>query len=182
MLKICGKRKIMNKFKLELPYIISKFEKHNEIKDRLLALIDILQAKESSQAGYKIKTDWHLPAEVKREYHEFIYPMISEHMIKVFDELAHQNFKLTNYWFQQYEKDGVHNWHQHRGASWSNIYYVELGKDCPKTILKNPSNLEQLIIPNVTEGDILTIPGLVWHSSQSNKSSDRKTVYVFNTW
>lgn len=172
----------MNKFKLEIPYIVSKFEKHNEVKDKLLTLIDAAQSSEPSHAGYEIKTDWNLPIEVKREYHEFIYPIISQHMIKVFQELNHKDFELRNYWFQQYSKNGVHNWHQHKGASWSNVYYVELGKNCPKTILKNPMNMDQLIVPNVEEGDILTIPGLVWHSSQPNRSDNRKTVYVFNVW
>lgn len=172
----------MNKFKLELPYIVSKFEKHNEIKEKLLNLIDRAEHKQTSDIGHEIKTDWMIPVEVKREYHEFVQPLINQHMLDVFRELNHQDFTLRNFWFQQYSKNGAHNWHQHRGISWSNIYYIELGKDCPKTVLRNPMNMEQLIIPNVVEGDILTIPGLVWHSSQPNKSNERKTVYVFNVW
>lgn len=172
----------MNKFKLEIPYVISKFKKHNEVKSKLLELIDKAEAKDIFELGDQMRTDWVIPNSVRKEYFEFIQPILDEHMNEVFFSLNHEGAVVRNFWFQQYKYNGTHNWHQHRGISWSNVYYVELGKDSPRTALKNPINNQQIIIPEVTEGDILTIPGLVWHCSQPNNSDQRKTVYVFNVW
>jgi hypothetical protein len=171
----------MDTFKLEIPFVISKFKRHHEIKDQLLTLIDKAEANNIIDFEQEIRTDFHIP-NIRKEYFEFVQPMLDQHMLNVFSSLNHEEPVVRNFWFQQYKKNGKHGWHQHRGISWSNVYYVELGKDSPKTILKNPINSDEIITPEVEEGDILTIPGLVWHCSRPNMSDDRKTVYVFNVW
>jgi hypothetical protein len=172
---------VINKFKLEIPYIISKFKKHKEIKHKLLTLIDESQANNILDSNQEIRTDFHI-TNVRKKYFEFAQPILNEHMIKVFESLNHEDPVVRNFWFQQYKKNGKHGWHQHRGISWSNVYYVELGKDAPKTVFKNPINNQETIVPEVEEGDILTMPGVIWHCSEPNMSDCRKTVYVFNVW
>ena len=171
----------MNKYKLEIPFVISEFKKHHEVKNQLLDLIDKAKANDIVDPEQEIRTDFHI-SNVRKEYFEFIQPILDQHMLEVFENLNHKEAMVKNFWFQQYKKNGKHGWHQHRGTSWSNVYYVELGKDSPKTLLKNPLNENETILPEVKEGDILTIPGLVWHCSEPNLSDDRKTVYVFNVW
>lgn len=173
----------MKKYKLEVPYIVSKFEKHKEVKKTLLSLIDETPANSLYEASGKIsRSDWLISDLSKKKYIKYIQPLINKHISQVYDEIGYDNFKIGHCWFQQYMKNDSHGWHQHRGASWSNVYYVELEKDGPKTIFKNPFNLNEIVIPEVEEGDILTLPGLAWHCSEPNQSTNRKTVYVFNVF
>jgi len=172
----------MKKYKLEVPYIVSKFRKHKEVKNTLLNLIDATSANSLHEFGGSIfRSDWLL-SDLNKKYVEYIQPLINEHISKVYEEIGYDNFRVGRCWFQQYMVNDCHNWHQHRGASWSNVYYVELSEDGPKTVFKNPFDLNEIITPDVEEGDILTLPGLVWHCSKPNQSINRKTVYVFNVF
>jgi hypothetical protein len=60
------------------------------------------------------------------------------------------------------------------------VYYLELPTDGPKTVFKNPFNSEEIIYPDVKEGDILTFPSILEHCSPSNNSTHRKTIISFN--
>jgi hypothetical protein len=173
----------MKKFSLEVPYVISKFARHEEIKEKLLELIgkaSAINIYDRENNVYISRTDWLLKGTARREYFEFINPMMTEHISPIMKGLDHDGFIVGSYWFQQYLKDDTHNWHQHRGASWSNVYYVELGDGAPRTTFRNPVNREEVVTPEVQEGDVLTMPGFIWHCSQPNRSEGRKTVYVFN--
>ena len=173
----------MQKFELGVSYIVSSFGYHAEIKETLLGLIDKAEAvniTDNANNVYISRTDWLIKNSAKRKYFEHIRPLIQEHITEVMSALNHDNFTIGSHWFQQYSTSDTHNWHQHRGASWSNIYYVELPNDAPRTMFKQPTDMNNVFVPDVKEGDILTMPGFVWHSSQPNMSKQRKTVCVFN--
>ena len=51
--------------------------------------------------------------------------------------------------------------------------------DAPPTTIINPFD-NSIIVPEVTEGDILSFPGSVLHSSPKNHSNQRKTIIAFN--
>jgi len=169
----------MIKGKLNCSYIISKFKNHLEIKDQVVNLVNYENAPSVNQGDSLYSTDWNLNHNRDRKYLNLLFPHINEHMKYVFEELNHNNFEYETFWFQQYKKADFHRWHQHRGNSWTNIYYLEFDKDSPKTLIKDPVS-QEIIAPEVEEGDILTFPGFIWHCSPISVSETIKTVIVFN--
>jgi hypothetical protein len=165
---------------IDCPYVISKFEEHSKIKNTLLQLIEELGQSHLDDGIDKIdNTDYNV-SNVKKKYWDFLYPSLTEHMKNVYSELGFSEFGYLNYWFQQYYKNNFHNWHVHGTASWTNIYYLELPSDDVKTHIRNQKT-ESILIPNVEEGCILTLPAILWHCSPINLKEERKTVIVFNT-
>jgi hypothetical protein len=178
---------MITKYKLDVPFIVSKFKEHNHVKDTILDLISKQPSVEETGkiAGYQnndriFKTDWYVNSVDPREYWKFLFPYLDNHMAPVFANLYLKSCIYTNYWFQQYETLDTHGWHRHDRTFYSNVYYLELPKDGPRTIFKNPFNGEEIIHPDVEEGDILTFPSIVEHCSMPNVSSGRKTIISFN--
>lgn len=165
---------------LNVSYIISKFEFHDEMKETLLSSIESMNINTIEDDGQCIKkTDWNLDYSVDRMYWKILQPKLTEHMIDVYKELGFTNFGYTNYWFQQYYYDDFHSWHVHSKASYTNIYYLELPGNDVRTNLKDQKN-NTFLIPDVKEGYILTMPGIIWHCSPPNRTNKRKTSIVFN--
>jgi len=168
------------RYEINVPYIVSKFEKHNNVKDQLLELISKQACVSENKGGDKInRTDWYTEPGASRDYWNFLFPDLEKHMTDVFSNLHLKECTYTNYWFQQYEYLDTHGWHRHRHCFYSNVYYIELPKDGPKTIFKHPI-YGNIICPEVEEGDILTFPSILEHCSAPNQSSKRKTVLSFN--
>jgi hypothetical protein len=164
----------------DFPYVISKFQKHEELKETLLESLNISQSISYTDAYDNIsKTDWYIDANIARPYLDILFEPLDQHMITVLEQLKHDDFKYQTFWFQQYIRDNTHRWHQHRGTSWASVYYLELEKNGPPTVFKTLTG-EEVIMPDVSEGDILTFPGFVWHCSPINRIDNRKTVIAFN--
>ena len=165
-----------------LPYVVSKFESHSDLKQQVLDLMydDVGDSLELDGLDKVSKTDWYVDGRIPRKYLQFVFPYLNSHMINVMAELGQGEFKYSEFWYQQYKTTDKHRWHNHIGASWANVYYVELSNGAPRTILKNPFNKQEILIPELEEGDILSFPGTIWHCSPENESKERKTVIAFN--
>ena len=74
----------------------------------------------------------------------------------------------------------THKWHVHGRAHWSNVYFVELPNRDMKTQIFDIRK-EKLIEYDVKEGDIISFPAMLCHSSPPNLSDERKTIIAFNT-
>ena len=169
------------RYEIAVPYIVSKFEHHTDVKEQLLDLISKQDCITENDHGDKIsKTDWYTAPGTVREYWKFLFPMLEEHMKDVMLNLQIKEYAFTNYWFQQYEHLDTHGWHRHRHCFFSNVYYIELPKDGPSTIFKNPVDGKTILCPEVEEGDIITFPSIFEHCSAPNQSINRKTVISFN--
>jgi len=173
---------IVQKIPVGCPIIISKFEKHDEIKNQLLSLIEKQNWTNTDfhPLDKVSRTDWYIDKGLQRDYWEFLFPIVQEHMKEVFAELRYDNFKIANYWFQQYCKNDNHGWHVHDESFWSSVYYVELPIDAPATMLEDPMDQDNKIVPDVYEGYILTFPAIIRHCSPVIDSDVRKTVIAFN--
>jgi hypothetical protein len=171
----------MKNYSAEIPFIISKFKHHTQLKDKVLELIN------SSEGNHIVvddnetisRSDWNLTNSPKL-YWQLIFPYIEEHMINVFSLINYDDTKFANAWFQQYKKTDVHGWHRHHDVFWANVYYVELPKDAPGTVFKNILKKGEFIYPDVREGDILTFPAMIDHCSPPNQSLLTKTIISFN--
>jgi len=120
-------------------------------------------------------TDWHLP---DSRCLDLIREPLENSTIRAFASLGY-SVNFGKMWFQQYKTNSQHEWHTHRGAHYSCIYYLELPPGTPFTEFKNMHNDETYSIP-VQEGDILAAPAFLMHRSPQNTSEHRKTIIAFN--
>jgi hypothetical protein len=99
-------------------------------------------------------------------------------------------WRVESYWYNQYESNSGsdHPWHNHEypnpfgedilTGSLTCIYYVEVDESL-MTVLKHPETGQE-VIPEVKEGQILTMDGKIFHKSPRNFTNTRKTVISFN--
>ena len=169
------------KHEIAVPYIVSKFKQHADVKEQLLDLIDKQDCVALDDHEIRIsRTDWISNVGPARDYWNFLFPMLEEHMKDVMLNLNIKEYNFTNYWFQQYKHLDTHGWHRHRHCFFSSVYYIELPKDGPSTIFKNPVDGKTILRPEIEEGDIITFPSIIEHCSAPNQSTNKKTVISFN--
>lgn len=169
---------------LKVPILIYKVKNHNKLKDVILYNIDKMgnhslneKFNEHKQASCISNTDWHLDSNLFRPYYDTICPIIKNNINVLKRKLKlNCDLNLVNYWFQQYQNGDYHEWHNHYGY-YSSIYYVELPKDSVKTTFKIMDKKYEF---EVTEGDIISFPSMLYHKSKPNKSNKRKTIVSFN--
>jgi hypothetical protein len=169
----------MKTYKIECNYVISSFKKHLEVKDHLLKLIEDCPSLPINDADIISKTDWYVPSTIQRPYINFLIENMKPDLDLIMHELKHDRYKLSNYWFQQYETNNTHKTHQHTNTTFACVYYLEFPEDGPKTSIIEP-HTEKHIQADVKEGDILVFPAHLWHYSPPNLSDKRKTVIAIN--
>jgi len=157
-------------------YKIRKLKEHSDIKQKVLGLI---ADSPGAKTGEITRTDWYTGKGKTKEYFKFLLPILSPYIEKIIGDLGHREGYIETYWFQQYETNSEHPWHTHPICAWSNVYYLEFPKDGPKLEIKMPFSNE-IIIPDVEEGDLITFPSNFYHRSPVNKSSNRKTIVAFD--
>lgn len=168
--------------RLDSVYTIADFKDHAEIKDNLLSLID------ESPAGTMVndvdqlnvtKVDWDNSFDMSRPWVDYLVPRLNPHIASVFKEMGFNKFKINEIWFQQYLGRASHGWHTH-GSHFTNVYYLELDEDAPKTVLINPFTREEFI-PDVVEGQTIVFPSYVVHKSPDQYFDVRKTIISWNS-
>ena len=159
-------------------------QNHAQLKPTILEAIAKLGTHSAITQFERISnTDWHIKRDVStkfenKEYLEIIRPVLLKHNKQVADYVGVTDIHTNHIWFQQYEKLDFHGWHNHGNCMYSNVYYVELDKSCPRTSFKFMGTEFSI---DVEEGDILTFPSFFSHCSKPNKSGLRKTVVAFNS-
>ncbi len=159
-----------------------RLEKHDEIKDTLLSLIDVADYKSPNSEVAEVditKTDWHNSTNPNRPWFQYIKDHITPHMTDMYRSLGYGGFTLNEIWFQQYLSSSKHGWHSH-SANYTNVYYVELPEGTPRTVIVEPATKKHIEL-EVNEGDVVCFPSFVLHKAPENKSDKRKTIVSFNT-
>ena len=160
----------------------SKLKNHDELKNSLLALVE-----DSNYFSPKIencevnisKTDWDFATDFTRPWVEKFLNYSLDHISNTYSECGYNHVEIFDIWFQQYLNNSEHGWHIH-SHNFTNVYYLELPVDAPKTILVNPYNQKTMIELDVEEGDIVFFPSYVLHKTGKNKSEKRKTIVSYN--
>ncbi len=160
---------------IKCPYVISYFDKHSEIKNDVLNIIN----SQNFPYGEISNTDWHINGEIPRKYADLVNIDLMNHMRKVFNALNFEKIFIKNYWYQQYKNNSNHPWHVHSGCNFTNVYYLELPSGEVATNIINPQD-NSIIVPDVYEGCVLTMPSFVYHCSPQNTTNKTKTVIAFN--
>jgi len=167
--------------KFESFYIINKIYEHKIIKNKLLNFINEIPLNSINTINEKINhTDWTLPKNFERKYLNFFLEIINPYMIKIMKFLKTEEYKIDNIWFQQYTKNNFHNWHVHENSNYTNVYYLELPDKEMKTKILN-INTNKIIEIDVQEGDVITFPAHLPHTSEIIKNDKRKTIISFNS-
>jgi len=173
---------MIKKFHIDCQYLIHKLPEHKKIKNKLLSLIDKAENKRVFDEGSETdisKADWFHAGEFsKREWCEFLKPFLVPVVIEMCKELGFDGFKMWEIWFQQYYNKDSHGWHSH-SANWTNVYYLELPENAPKTQIVNPYTKEVLTI-DIKEGDILMFPSFILHRAPPIENDVRKTIISYN--
>tara|TARA_R110000787_G_scaffold72168_2_gene161027 strand:+ start:679 stop:1242 length:564 start_codon:yes stop_codon:yes gene_type:complete len=158
-------------------YIKTNFDQHKKFKNIFLELIDRLPKQKIEDVN---NSDWNLPVDYKREYLDLFYDLIKPYWENICNQMCCNKWTITNGWFQQYKK-GFHDWHNHGGVHFSSVYYLELPGKEYQTNFFNPYTKKLINNLGVKEGDIITTPAFIPHTSIKNKNNKRKTVIVFNS-
>jgi hypothetical protein len=172
------------KYRLDAPYYISSFKKHSELKDSVLEAInnqkEFDRLVETEDAVDITRCDWNTSRwDYSKQWFQIIQEDFVEHMTTVSKELGYEFFRLKEIWFQQYEQNSHHGWHVH-GSNWTNVYFLELPEDSPKTQFINPYDQTTVAEFDIKEGDILTFPSFVIHRAPPNLGTSRKTIISWN--
>jgi hypothetical protein len=171
------------KYRMDCPFIIGQFEKHNELKEQVLAAINEAEADHLVEPEDNMdisRCDWRLGRwDHTRKWFQSLQPHWHDHMMSVSKELGYEFFRLKEIWFQQYNTNAHHGWHVH-GSNWTNVYFLEMPEDSPKTQFINAFNQTEIGTFEIKEGDILTFPSFVVHRAPINLSNNRKTIISWN--
>lgn len=163
-------------------YVVADLAVHDQIKNTLLSLIDNSPAGSMSNDTDRLnvtKVDWDKSTDFSRPWVEYLLNHLNPHIASVFKEMGFSKFLLKEIWFQQYLNRASHGWHTH-GSHFTNVYYLELDDDAPKTVLINPFTREEFT-PDVKEGQTIVFPSYVIHKSPDDFFEKRKTIVSWNS-
>jgi hypothetical protein len=163
---------------IKTSYIVTKIKEHEQIKNELLSLINKIPKNKYQEISH---TDWNLPKDYKREYLEYFYNIIKPYMLEMTGLLNEKTWSIQNGWFQQYYKKDIHVWHRHQKVNFTNVYYLELPKDTLVTKIKPELNNEKTYALKAIEGDMVTFPACISHTSEKIRNNLRKTIISFNS-
>jgi hypothetical protein len=173
---------MIKKHRLESVYAVADFEPHEEIRDNLIRLIDQSPAKSMVNEIDLLnvtKVDWDGSTDFSRPWTQYLMTYLNPHIAQVFKEMGFSKFKINEMWFQQYIGKASHGWHTH-GSHFTNVYYLELDENAPKTVLINPFTREEFV-PDVKEGQTIVFPSYVIHKSPEDFFENRKTIISWNS-
>tara|TARA_B100000900_G_C20193827_1_gene559008 strand:+ start:92 stop:598 length:507 start_codon:yes stop_codon:yes gene_type:complete len=155
-----------------------KFDKHYEIKDKLLDLINHAPYTKIDSKDVISKTDYYING-LEKDYIDYIRPQIINFLYECFKNHKIAGYEVSNMWFQQYYKNDIHKWHTHKNTHFTCVYFVEMPDSDQKTLIRNFGS-EDLIEYEAEEGDIIIFPAFLSHASPYLTSDNRKTIISFN--
>jgi hypothetical protein len=166
---------------INFPVSIKQFAEHSMHKHAMLDAIARQENVEHLQ-GLNIdifRCDWE-PAryDYDREWLNIMKPGLFVHLEEWLTHHGYHTFNIAEIWFQQYITGSSHHWHTHSG-NFTNVYYLDLPEDSPKTEWINPLT-RQVHTFDVKEGDIITFPSWVIHKAPKNESREMKTIISWN--
>lgn len=162
-------------------YSIQKIKKHEDIKEKLLFLIEKDSFDSINDGIDKIKkTSWQKESR-NNEWQNYFLNSCLEEINMQYQDLGYSYYEIKNIWFQQYEKGDHHGWHSHPDVTFSNVYFLELpGKEMATEFIDPYS--KKIIKIDCHEGDLITFPAYLNHRSPKNFKENKKTVIVFNSY
>ena len=107
-------------------------------------------------------------------YQDKVVKAIHENLYIALEGMKCFEYKISNMWFHQYNKESFFDWHTHPQTNYSAVYFVELPSDELATEIYGVKKLKP------REGDLLVFPGFLPHRSPVNNTDSRKTIISLN--
>jgi len=172
------------KYSIDSILIHGEFSEHNSLKNTILNSIaeqesDSLVQIDSYYSDTINKLDWSRAKDFNRSWVKIIKPKLENYLDLVAQRAGYQRVIIEELWFQQYAQGNTHGWHIH-GSNYTGVYYLELDESGPKTELVVPNNQNQIVVPDIKEGDILLFPSYTIHRAPQVHNNIRKTIISFN--
>jgi hypothetical protein len=172
----------MKQINTSFPIFIKKLKQHDDVKDIVLQHINEQESCEElvGDGNNITRVDWHTSRfDNNRPWVRVLGSLFGSYILEWGDNFGYSGFEVAEMWFQQYEKNAIHNWHVH-GCNFTGVYYLELPDDAAKTEYLDPCNFEATKTFDVEEGDIILFPSYILHRSPPNLSNSRKTIVSWN--
>jgi hypothetical protein len=165
------------------PILKNKLKGNSQIKTKLLHLINQqktgeLKQKDEYYTDSISRVDWDRKNDAERDWVKLIGPYLQKHFIEEVKKIGLSNVQIFDIWFQQYFKGDTHGWHVH-GHNFTGVYYLEFGKDSPRTQIIEPLSLK-IVDVDVKQGDVIIFPSVFIHRAPPSKTTKRKTIISFN--
>ena len=163
----------------------SSLAKHKRIKSKLLKLINKSPAEENGRIVDEYYNDnitrnyFNSGDDFTRPWIKYFFKYLKEYLMSVSHELGYGEIRINRVWFQQYDKDSLHNWHLHEN-NYTGVYYLDMPKGSAPTEFINPSNFKEKFINHGQEGDIISFPCYIIHRAAQQKVKGRKTIISWN--
>jgi hypothetical protein len=152
---------------------------HQKYKSELLYIIDNSPSdKQTNYSDHSVITDFEYHAETK-DYASFIFreEYIGGFIERVMEEYCASEIRIRHLWFQKYSKGGGHRWHPHPSSNISCVYFIHLEDPRDGTEFFDGENI---IRPEVSEGDIICFPSFLPHRSPVIKGDRKKVIISIN--
>ena len=174
----------MIKEQLNIPYYVIPIKEHKKIKNDILKMID--NDKKGCRLDEISKADYFISNKpLSTNYFSILQPHLKQPAIEFFKDFmqsneldGYRNFRVQDFWYQQYRKKDTHGWHIHAGADISMVYYVELPEGTPSTTFRNYKG--ESFQADAKEGDLIIFPSIVAHCSPPIETDSRKTIIAIN--
>ena len=170
----------MFKIPIKSYYVKDIMPDHESIKKDVLSIIenDTSNSLEDTNNFYEnkiSKVDFFNHGDVNRPWVKRIMPELLNQIGKMTNSLGYFNIHLKALWYQQYNKNDIHDWHIH-GENFTGVYYLEFPESAPSTQLFD----DKVFAPDVKEGDICIFPAMTPHIAPKIESDVRKTIISYN--
>lgn len=172
----------MKEVTTSFPIKIKKLKWHDDVKEEALRYINEQEnCEELIGEGNNItRVDWNTARfDNNRPWVRLLGSCFGAFIVEWAGDYGYSGYEVAEMWFQQYNKDAVHNWHVH-GCNFTAVYYLELPEGVAKTEYLDPCNFKDVKTFDVKEGDIVIFPSFLFHRSPPNESDKRKTIISWN--
>jgi len=166
---------------VNFPVVIRKFEQHERLKQKLLDAINAQEEYENLVGPNNniTRCDWESARfDPERKWFKLFQQPLDDHLSHWCKTFDYDSYIIHEMWFQQYSTNSKHAWHVH-GANFTNVYYLDLPQECPKTQWIDPITKEVNEF-TISEGDVITFPSWLIHRAPENFSENMKTIISWN--
>ena len=125
------------------------------------------------------KLDWFRSKDFEnRPWVNLCWDMVTSKLNSmIYKQYGLNGIDMNDFWFQQYVTGDAHGWHIH-SQNFTGVYYLELPEDDDNETKILSGN--EMLTPEVKEGDICLFPSFAIHSAPKITSTKRKTILSYN--
>lgn len=166
---------------LMIPYEKFHIKDYLKFKDGLISSLELDKHHAIDSEYERInRTDWDVSQDnvYDKRWSQIFFHYTFNQIKSFYHSMGYDSFYIDTIWFQEYQRGDFHNWHDHDGSDFSNIFFLHFNKLNPGTEFMVD---DKVIQADVSEGDLIIFPGKVRHRAPVNDSDERRLVIVFNT-